>query len=229
MSKFSEKFKELRKSRNLSQQELADYLHTSKSSVNMYERGEREPGIETLEAIADYFNVDMDYLLGKSDHRSKSAWLEDIDNSIDLDILRSQVKFENLFPIERKRYPLIGTIACGKPITANEEKELYVEAGAEIEADFCLRAKGDSMIRARIYDGDIVFIRKQSMVDNGEIAAVVIDDDEATLKRVNYYPEKNLLILKAENPDYEDLVYTGEQLDHIIILGKAVAFQSDVR
>lgn len=61
-----------------------------------------------------------------------------------------------------------------------------------------------------------------------EIAAVVIDD-EATLKRVNYYPEKNLLILKAENPDYEDLVYTGEQLDHIIILGKAVAFQSDVR
>ena len=69
---------------------------------------------------------------------------------------------------------------------------------------------------------------RQSMVDNGEIAAVVIDD-EATLKRVNYYPEKNLLILKAENPDYEDLVYTGEQLDHIIILGKAVAFQSDVR
>ena len=123
---------------------------------------------------------------------------------------------------------MIGTTACGKPITANEEKELYVEAGAEIEADFCLRAKGDSMIRARIYDGDIVFIRKQSMVDNGEIAAVVIDD-EATLKRVNYYPEKNLLILKAENPDYEDLVYTGEQLDHIIILGKAVAFQSDVR
>lgn len=228
MAKFNERLKLLRRESGLSQQDFAKQLGTSKSSVNMYERGEREPGIETLEAIADYFNVDMDYLLGKSDHRSKSAWLEDIDNSIDLDILRSQVKFENLFPIERKRYPLIGTIACGKPITANEEKELYVEAGAEIEADFCLRAKGDSMIRARIYDGDIVFIRKQSMVDNGEIAAVVIDD-EATLKRVNYYPEKNLPILKAENPDYEDLVYTGEQLDHIIILGKAVAFQSDVR
>ncbi len=67
MSKFSEKFKELRQSRNLSQQQLADYLHTSKSSVNMYERGEREPGLEMLEAIADYFNVDMDYLIGKSD------------------------------------------------------------------------------------------------------------------------------------------------------------------
>ena len=123
---------------------------------------------------------------------------------------------------------VLGDIACGKPIMANEEKELYVEAGANISADFCLRAKGDSMIGARIYDGDIVFIKKQEMVDNGEIAAVIIED-EATLKRVNYFPEKNLLILKAENSKYEDLVYTGEQLDHIIILGKAVAFQSDIR
>lgn len=72
MSKFSEKFKELRKSRSLSQQELADYLHTSKSSVNMYERGEREPGLEMLEAIADYFNVDMDYLVGKADIANKA-------------------------------------------------------------------------------------------------------------------------------------------------------------
>ena len=194
----------------------------------MYERGEREPGLETLEAIADYFNVDMDYLLGKSEHRSKTAWLEGLDKSIELEILRTQVKFENLFPIEKKRFPLLGQIACGKPIAANEEKELYVEAGANIDADFCLRAKGDSMIGARIYDGDIVFIMKQEMVDNGEIAAVIIED-EATLKRVNYYPEKDLLILKAENSQYEDLVYTGEQLNHIIILGKAVAFQSDIR
>lgn len=66
MSKFSERFKELRQSRKLSQQELADKLNTSKSSVNMYERGEREPGIEMLETIADFFNVDMDYLLGKA-------------------------------------------------------------------------------------------------------------------------------------------------------------------
>ena len=72
MSKFSEKFRELRKSRSLSQQELADYLHTSKSSVNMYERGEREPGLEMLEAIADYFNVDMDYLVGKADIANKA-------------------------------------------------------------------------------------------------------------------------------------------------------------
>ena len=164
MPKFNERLKLLRQETGLSQQDFAKQVGLSKSSVNMYERGEREPGLETLEAIADYFNVDMDYLLGKSEHRSKTAWLEGLDKSIDLEILRSQVKFENLFPIEKKRFPLLGQIACGKPIAANEEKELYVEAGANIDADFCLRAKGDSMIGARIYDGDIVFIMKQEMV-----------------------------------------------------------------
>ena len=103
-------------------------------------------------------------------------------------------------------------------------------AGTDIKADFCLTARGDSMINARILDGDIVFIRKQDMVENGEIAAVVVNNDsEATLKRLFYYREKNLLILKAENAAYEDLVYQGEELNQVHILGKAVAFQSDVR
>ena len=228
MPKFSDRFKQLRTERRLSQQNLADQLGFSKSSVNMYERGEREPGLESMETIADYFNVDLDYLMGRSDIPNRNDWLKSINKSVAVEPSQPQMKFDNIIPISTKRFPQLGDIACGKPIMANEEKELYVEAGANIHADFCLKAKGDSMIGARIYDGDIVFIRKQEMVNNGEIAAVIIDD-EATLKRVNYYPEKNLLILKAENSNYEDLVYTGEQLDHIIILGKAVAFQSDVR
>ena len=86
------------------------------------------------------------------------------------------------------------------------------------------------MVGARILDGDIVFIRKQEMVDNGEIAAVVVNNDnEATLKRLFYYKEKSLLILKAENPTYEDLIFQGEELNEVHILGKAVAFQSDVK
>lgn len=227
MPKFSDRFKQLRTERRLSQQNLADQLGFSKSSVNMYERGEREPGLESMETIADYFNVDLDYLMGRSDIPNRNDWLKSINKSVVVEPSQPQMKFDNIIPISIKRFPLLGDIACGKPIMANEEKELYVEAGTNIHADFCLKAKGDSMIGARIYDGDIVFIRKQEMVNNGEIAAVIIDD-EATLKRVNYYPEKNLLILKAENSNYEDLVYTGEQLDHIIILGKAVAFQSDI-
>ena len=103
-----------------------------------------------------------------------------------------------------------------------------MSVGENIDADFCLRAVGDSMIGARIYDSDIVFIRKQTMVENGEIAAVVIDG-EATLKRVYYFPEKAKLILSPENPKYEPLVFLGAELDEIQILGRAVAFQSVVR
>ena len=110
----------------------------------------------------------------------------------------------------------------------NEERESYVVVGTDIQADFCLKAKGDSMINARIMDGDIVFIRKQPAVENGDIAAVLIDD-EVTLKRVYYYKEENMLRLYPENPAYKPFTYIGEELNRIRILGKAIAFQSDVK
>ena len=121
----------------------------------------------------------------------------------------------------------MGEIACGQPILTNEEHETYVEASADIQADFCLRAKGDSMTGARILDGDIVFIKEQPMVNNGEIAAVIVDN-EATLKRVYYYPERQKLVLNPENPKYEPLVYVGEELNTVRILGKAVCFMSNL-
>ena len=170
----------------------------------------------------------MEYLLGKSEFRSKFAWLDSIDKSVDLPALRSKIKFENLFPLETKKFPLLGNIACGEPIFADQKFELYVEAGANIRADFCLRAKGDSMIGARIYDGDIVFIRQQDMVDDGEIAAVLVED-EATLKRVYYDREAGVLSLFAENPQYRTMRFSGSELETIRILGKAVAFQSDIK
>ncbi len=136
----------------------------------------------------------------------------------------------NIFSIELKRFPMLGEIACGKPIFANEDRESYIMAGTDIKADFCLKAKGDSMINARICDGDIVFIRKQDIVDNGEIAAVVINNDnEATLKRFFYYAEKNMVILKSENPAFEDMIFLNDELNNFHVLGKAVAFQSDVK
>ena len=139
-------------------------------------------------------------------------------------------KITNIYPIELKKFPLLGEVSCGVPKFANEDRESYIMAGTEIKADFCLIAKGDSMINARINDGDIIFIRKQDTVENGEIAAVVVNDDnEALLKRFYYYSDKGLLILKPENPAYEDMIYSGEELNHIHVLGKAVAFQSDVK
>ena len=121
---------------------------------------------------------------------------------------------------------MFGEIACGQPIYANEDYETFIEASERINADFCLTAKGDSMINARIFDGDIVFIKEQPDVDNGEIAAVLIED-EVTLKRV--YKYENRLELRPENPLHSVQNYEGETLNHIRILGKAVVFQSNVR
>jgi len=192
MSIFSEQLRRYRTEAGLSQSELAAAIGISKSSINMYERGEREPGFATLSALCKLFNVEPNVLLGGSG-RPQSL-------------------------------PLLGEIACGQPIFTNEEREPCIPP-AGIRADFALRAHGDSMIGARITDGDLIFIRRQSAVENGEIAAVAIGDT-ATLKRVYYYPEEQKLSLNAENPRYAPLIYVGEELEQVQILGKAVAFQS---
>lgn len=221
MSKFSERFKQLRTEHELSQQNLANQLGFSKSSVNMYERGEREPGIESLEAIADYFNVDMDYLLGKSDIPNRLVWLSGRNPH---DSVSKSPLPDNIMPMPKTyKIPLLGTIACGEPILAAENIEDEVEIPEHIHADFALRCKGDSMINARIHDGDIVYIRQQPTVNNGEIAAVLIDE-EATLKRV--YVHSDHVVLQPENPSFDPLVYFGEAMEQIRILGKAVGFTS---
>ena len=125
-----------------------------------------------------------------------------------------------------RKVPLIGSIACGAPILATENTEWEVDIPDHVHADFALRCKGDSMINARIFDGDIVYIRQQDTVENGEIAAVLIDD-EATLKRVRLYDDH--ISLEPENPQYRPIVYWGEEMNNVRIIGKAVAFTSAVR
>lgn len=219
MSKFSDRFKQLRKQRNLSQQDLANQLGYTKSRVNMYERGEREPSYEVLEEIADYFNVDLDYLHGKSDIPNRNEWLKAINASASAP--------DNVIQMPNKSsIPLVGDIACGTPILAEENREGDVDLPEHIHADFALRCKGDSMINARIYDGDIVYIRQQDTVEHGEIAAVLIGT-EATLKRVFLFDDH--ITLEAENPQYRPMSYWGDEMNDVRILGKAVAFTSTVR
>lgn len=134
---------------------------------------------------------------------------------------------DNIYKLDKIRLLMLGKVACGEPIFADEDRESYIMVGTDIGADFCLQCQGDSMINARIHDGDIVFVKKTDIVENGEIAVVIIDD-EATLKRFFYYREQNLVILKPENPKYQDIILTGEQLNQVKVLGRAVAFQSDV-
>lgn len=210
-----QRIKKLREEKGMTQEEMASLLgYKHKTSISKIESGINDISQSKIKAIAEIFGVSPSALLGIGEDEEPPKMI-DLHNY-------------GIRPIEVKKYPLLGEIACGVPIFANEERELYVKAGTDVKADFCLQARGDSMTGARINDGDIVFVRSQSQVDNGEIAVILIGE-EATLKRVYFYPEKNTLILKAANPKYEDFIYTGEELNDIHILGKAVAFQSDVK
>lgn len=210
-----ERIKQRRKELGLSVDELADKLGKNRATIYRYESNEIEKLPTTvLDPLADVLGVSPGFLMG---------WEDEPTIKDPLDILME--KYDNIKPVKLKRFPLLGEIACGEPIFADEDRESCVMADMDINADFCLTAKGDSMINARINDGDIVFIKEMPMVDNGDIAAVIIDDD-ATLKRVYYYPEDNTIQLIAENPKFKPLIYKNEELDQIRILGKAVYFMS---
>ena len=208
----AENIKRLRKRCRMTLEELASAVGTSKQTIHRYENGviSNIPP-EKVVAIAKALSTTPAKLMG---------WGEEEFSTINNNE-------SALYPLAVRRLPILGDIACGEPIYAEEEHESYAIADGRLDADFCLRAQGDSMTGARIFDGDIVFIRSQSSVDNGEIAAVIIND-EATLKRVYYYPEEGKLILSPENPRYAPLVYLNEELNGIKILGKAIAFQSAV-
>ena len=138
---------------------------------------------------------------------------------------------KNIYPARRQDFPLLGTIAAGEPIFTEERVSVLVSGAVNIDADFCLKVQGDSMINASIDDGDIVFVKKQSLVDDGDITAVLINEvygDTATLKRVYYDKVDNSIQLVAENPKYHPLVYSCERLNDIRILGKAVALHKDL-
>lgn len=195
---------------NMTQEDLGQAVGMNKSTVQRYETGQvKKIKLPILETIARKLNVSPEWLSLKSDNKE-----------IEEESLYDQ--FDNIKPVKLKKFRLLGEIACGKPIYADEDYESYISADADINADFCLKAKGDSMIDAGINEGDIVFIHEQSVVNNGEIAAVIIED-EATLKRVYYDKQHNRLQLIAANPIYMPLVYSDEELEHIRILGKAVA------
>lgn len=216
-----ERIKQRRIKLGLTVDELAEMLGKNRATIYRYESNEIEKLPTTvLEPLAKALNISPGYLMGWEDGAEPlNGEPKPLDEETIFD------KFDNIKPLALKKFPMLGEIACGEPIYADEDKETYVMADSDIKADFCLKAKGESMINARIYDGDLVFIQKMPMVENGDIAAVIIED-EATLKRVYYYPDQNKLILNPENSAFDPLVYIGEELNHIHILGKAVFFMS---
>lgn len=225
MSDIGERLLALLKEKDISYGELSDMTGIPKSALHRYVTGATEKiPIDRVKSLAFALGVTPEYILG---------WDRKISN-LDIAVLQMYPDFvpgknflSDLSPLPKiKKVPLLGTIACGEPILADENIEMYIGVDESIPADFALKCKGDSMINARIFDGDIVYIRQQSDVEDGEIAAVLIGDS-ATLKKVHKYPNK--VVLSACNPMYDDYIYTGEQLSEIRILGKAVAFFSIIR
>lgn len=222
--KLSEIIKEYRESHDLSQRQLGaqcglstGYISLIEKEINPQTGKPMVPSLPVMNKLAIGMGLTLDELLSMCD---------DMDVSLnDRDLVAPAP--DNLLPMPAMRkIPLVGSIACGTPILAEENREGDVDIPEHIHADFALRCKGDSMINARIYDGDIVYIRQQDSVEHGQIAAVLIDD-EATLKRVHLFEDH--IVLEAENPQFRPMTFWGEEMRAIRILGRAVAFTSDVR
>jgi len=182
----------LREKQGLSQEALAARLgYKDRSSIAKIESGKVDLSQSKLERLSQVFQVSVHTLLG-------------------------------LQPVPSlHKIPVLGSIACGSPILAQEHIEGYTGIPEDIHADFALVCKGDSMVGARIFDGDMVYIRQQETVENGEIAAVLIDG-EATLKRVRCYGDR--ISLEPENPLYRPIILWDEEMNRVRILGKAIAF-----
>ncbi len=202
----SERLKELRTKSGLTQEALSKSLNINRATYAHYETGRREPDNEIMQLLATFFNVSVDYLLGRTDIRN-------------FDKLKDQI-----IPVGNTvKIPIIGTIRAGEPVLAIENIEGYMVVDEKFVKDgefFYLRVNGNSMLgKSRIADGDLVLVRKQSCVDNGDIAVVIIDGEEATLKR--FYLKENMVVLQPDNPEYEPLIFGQEHLKsgYITIVG----------
>ena len=198
MNTLGDRMRILRSGRGLTQQDVAAALNVSRSAVAMWERNEREPNLETLAALARLLDLPLSALVEREEAPLPAG----------------------LRPVRTKRVPLLGTIAAGEPIFAEEEHETYVDVGGSVHADFALEVKGSSM--EPVYkDGDVVYIRRQDDVLDGQVAAVVVDDS-ATLKRVYHLPVG--VQLMPLNPAFAPMLFTPENSDSVRILGLAVGY-----
>lgn len=192
MADFASVIKRLRIERGITQEQLASMLKVSRSTIGMYETGSREPDFETCEAIADIFNVDMDYLLGRSIFERKDPVLP-----------------SNAIPVgPGQQIPVLGSVRCGQPMYAEGNIDGYVAyIGNSGETYFALRAVGDSMNAAGINEGDLVIVRQQDSVDPNTIAVVCVNGDEATLKRFRQEGNTVFLMPQSTNPEHQVQVY----------------------
>lgn len=201
------RIKELREQNHLTQDELARKLGISKSTIGMYETNKRQPDTETKEAIADLFNVDMDYLYGRSDIKNKSSQI--------IELASTGVQI-----------PVLGYVRAGYPIYAEENIIDYEEISTTMAAKgefFGLRICGNSM-EPRMFENDVVIVRKQPDIESGEIAVVLVNGSDGTVKKVIKSDNGIMLVPLNSNCDYEPHFYSNEEIQTlpVTIAGKVV-------
>lgn len=201
MSAISNILKSRRKELGLTLSQIADQMGVSEATVQRWESGNiKNLRHERIGPLAELLRVHPSVLMGWSDE--------------------DQTPAPNLLPAPSfVRKPRLGRVACGQPILAEEHIDDYDLVPDDIKCDFTLVCKGDSMINARIFDGDIVCVRQQEEVENGQIAVVMVDEDEATLKR--FYRYDDHIELRAENPSFRDKAFWDEDMARVRILGRA--------
>ena len=204
MSKFSERLKACMEEMDIKPSELSKLTGIDKSSISRYLKGDYVPKQLKVTILADALHVDPGWLF----------------TGVKQEKVPNYANLKNVVPLELKKVPLLGTIAAGKPILCDEHIELLLPCDANLNADFALRVHGDSMIDVSYFDGDIVFIHQQPVVENGQIAAVRIDDS-ATLKR--FYKIPGGCMLLPENAKYKAMTFTSDNCDDIAIIGIPVA------
>ena len=196
--------------------ELARTSKVNEGAISQYRAGKYKASQRSLDKLARALQVSIPWLMGADVPMEES------------DSQRSTSLPSNVQPMPTmQQIPRIGMIACGDPLLAQQNIEGYDNVPEYVKCDFTLVCRGDSMINARIFDGDIVCIREQPAVENGEIAAVLIDSEEATLKRVKIFDDH--IVLEPENPMYKPLVFWGEEMNNVRILGKATHFISALK
>ena len=209
MNVIAERLKEAMEIRNLKQVDLVQLTGIGKSSICTYLAGDYLPKQTNLYKLAKALSVDPAWLMGED---VPMEWKDAPDQ---------RPLPAGLLPIEKRRIPILGPIAAGTPLTAEREYDNYISiAGDSHHADAALRIEGDSMT-PRYLDGDLVLIRLQDDVDNGQIAAVCIDDC-ITLKRLYHMPHGVQLV--SENPKYAPMMFDANNSDSIRVMGLAVGY-----
>ena len=199
----------LRKKRGWSQDYLAERLgYKSYTTIQKWESGVSEPPLKKAHAIADLFGVDINDLTGSN--------IEDAETKLPPDAIPYA---------PTQRIPILGRISAGLPLYADEQIEGYTYTDLNHGGEyFALRVHGDSMNAIRIYDGALLIIRKQDVVEDGEIAVVMVNDDEATVKC--WHRRENIVMLepKSTNPTHQMQIYDAKETP-IRVIGKVVQNQ----